>query len=183
MAKGRRHGAERLLEAPAHSAGRSGAADLPNLAEDDIWAAFEGDNDEGGGQDRRTSRARSRVWVDGHVGGLSLNFEDSYHGTAAVAARSLPLDRLRVAASAPVNVPAWSRSLRSSSGVPPPEEEAEEEEEEETGGEWLPPHEYLARVQGKTMGTSVLEGAGRTLKGRDMSRVRDAVWSQTGYFG
>lgn len=177
MAKGRRHGAERLLEAPAHSAGRSGAADLPNLAEDDVWAAFEGDNDEGGGQDRRTSRPRSRVWVDGHVGGLSLAFEDSYHGTAAVAARLLPREQHRVAASAPVNVPAWSRSLRSSSGVPPPEEE------EETGGEWLPPHEYLARVQGKTMGTSVLEGAGRTLKGRDMSRVRDAVWSQTGFFG
>ncbi|RZR95292.1 hypothetical protein BHM03_00024118 [Ensete ventricosum] len=180
MAKGRRHGAERLLEAPAHSGARTGAADLANLAEDDVWAAFEGDNDEGGGQDRRTSRrARSRVWVDGYVGGLSLAFEDSYHRTATVAARSLPRERHRVAASAPVNVPAWSRSLRSGSGVPPPEPE----EEEETGGEWLPPHDYLARVQGKTMGTSVLEGAGRTLKGRDMSRVRDAVWSQTGFFG
>ncbi|URD97459.1 hypothetical protein MUK42_30494 [Musa troglodytarum] len=170
MAKGRRHGAERLLEAPAHSRGRSGAPDLPNLAEDDVWAAFEGGDDDGGGQDRRASRARSRVWVDGYVGGRSLAFEDS----------SLPRERHRVAASAPVNVPDWSRSLRSGSGVPPPEEE---EEEEETGGEWLPPHEYLARVQGKTTGTSVLEGAGRTLKGRDMSRVRDAVWSQTGFFG
>jgi hypothetical protein len=29
----------------------------------------------------------------------------------------------------------------------------------------------------------VVEGVGRTLKGRDMSRVRDAVWSQTGFYG
>ncbi|CBI23248.3 unnamed protein product, partial [Vitis vinifera] len=35
----------------------------------------------------------------------------------------------------------------------------------------------------KMAATSVLEGVGRTLKGRDMSRVRDAVWSQTGFDG
>ncbi|URD85758.1 hypothetical protein MUK42_27986 [Musa troglodytarum] len=33
------------------------------------------------------------------------------------------------------------------------------------------------------MATSVFEGVGRTLKGRDMSRLRDTVWSQTGFFG
>ncbi|KAK1326192.1 hypothetical protein QJS10_CPA01g00899 [Acorus calamus] len=50
----------------------------------------------------------------------------------------------------------------------------------------VPPHEYAAREYAKSGGlvaTSVLEGAGRTLKGRDMSRVRDAVWSQTGFYG
>jgi hypothetical protein len=39
---------------------------------------------------------------------------------------------------------------------------------------------YLARQQARA---SVVEGAGRTLKGRDMSRVRDAVWSRTGFDG
>ncbi|KAG6473942.1 uncharacterized protein LOC122026599 [Zingiber officinale] len=75
--------------------------------------------------------------------------------------------------SAPVEVPAWTRLHR-----------VEDEEEAEFGG-WMPPHEYLARAKGRSGGTtrSVLEGAGRTLKGRDMSRVRDAVWNRTGFYG
>ncbi|KAK3157551.1 hypothetical protein QOZ80_2AG0124200 [Eleusine coracana subsp. coracana] len=51
----------------------------------------------------------------------------------------------------------------------------------------LPPHEMVARasaggsygVPGKP--SSMLEGAGRTLKGRDLRRVRDAVLRQTGF--
>nr|KYP62780.1 hypothetical protein KK1_017331 [Cajanus cajan] len=35
----------------------------------------------------------------------------------------------------------------------------------------------------KLVANSVFEGVGRTLKGRDMSRVRDAVWNQTGFDG
>ena len=56
-----------------------------------------------------------------------------------------------------------------------------ESEGEEEG--WVPPHEYLARSARSMSTRSVVEGAGRTLKGRDMRRVRDAVWSQTGFFG
>ncbi|KAE8696748.1 hypothetical protein F3Y22_tig00110647pilonHSYRG00146 [Hibiscus syriacus] len=47
--------------------------------------------------------------------------------------------------------------------------------------EMVPPHEYLACEYAwskKSSGASVFEGVGRTLKGRDMSRIRDAVWSQ-----
>ncbi|CAI0407204.1 unnamed protein product [Linum tenue] len=50
----------------------------------------------------------------------------------------------------------------------------------------VPPHEYLAREYArgrKSGGASVFEGVGRTLKGRDLRRVRDAVWSQTGFDG
>ncbi|GMH09962.1 hypothetical protein Nepgr_011803 [Nepenthes gracilis] len=45
--------------------------------------------------------------------------------------------------------------------------------------EMLPPHEIVA-LQVKTT-TSVLEGVGRTLKGRDLRQVRNAVWRQTGF--
>ncbi|KAK1260435.1 hypothetical protein QJS04_geneDACA018039 [Acorus gramineus] len=61
-----------------------------------------------------------------------------------------------------------------------------EEEEEEEEEERVAPHEYLARERaqrGRLVGTSVVEGKGRTLKGRDVSRVRDAVWSRTGFSG
>ncbi|CAN0912596.1 hypothetical protein LINGRAPRIM_LOCUS584 [Linum grandiflorum] len=52
--------------------------------------------------------------------------------------------------------------------------------------EMVPPHEYLARAYARSRkmeGALVVEGVGRTLKGRDMRRVRDAVWSQTGFYG
>ncbi|KAF8031441.1 hypothetical protein BT93_D0603 [Corymbia citriodora subsp. variegata] len=47
--------------------------------------------------------------------------------------------------------------------------------------EMMPPHEYLARKGAAA--TSVCEGVGRTLKGRDARRIRDAVWSRTGFDG
>jgi hypothetical protein len=43
----------------------------------------------------------------------------------------------------------------------------------------VPPHELAWR--GRAASMSVHEGIGRTLKGRDLSRVRDAVWKKTGF--
>ncbi|KAL5716045.1 hypothetical protein ACHQM5_017784 [Ranunculus cassubicifolius] len=47
------------------------------------------------------------------------------------------------------------------------------------------PHEYLLARQLRRTQTAcsffVREGRGRTLKGRDLSRVRDAIWEQTGF--
>uniref|UniRef100_A0A0E0KQC5 Uncharacterized protein n=1 Tax=Oryza punctata TaxID=4537 RepID=A0A0E0KQC5_ORYPU len=49
----------------------------------------------------------------------------------------------------------------------------------------LPPHEMVARASAGGAAPaapfSMLEGAGRTLKGRDLRRVRDAVLRQTGF--
>ncbi|KAE9593119.1 putative senescence regulator S40 [Lupinus albus] len=60
------------------------------------------------------------------------------------------------------------------------DEHSDEEEQEE---EMLPPHEIVARnsAQSPMLACSVLEGAGRTLKGRDLRRVRNAVWRQIGF--
>ncbi|XP_047956795.1 uncharacterized protein LOC125202445 [Salvia hispanica] len=79
----------------------------------------------------------------------------------------------RMARSLPVNVPDWSKIL---GGEWKPRDEYEEEEEE---NERMPPHEYLARVRGASL--SVHEGEGRTLKGRDLSRVRNAIWKKIGF--
>lgn len=79
--------------------------------------------------------------------------------------------------SAPVNVPA-ARLRR------PPVEAVMGEAEEEDDDEMLPPHEMVARARAREspMTTfSVLEGAGRTLKGRDLRQVRNAVWRKTGF--
>ncbi|KAK7396709.1 hypothetical protein VNO78_17867 [Psophocarpus tetragonolobus] len=49
--------------------------------------------------------------------------------------------------------------------------------------EMLPPHEIVLRGSGVSPKTtfSVLEGVGRTLKGRDLRQVRNAVLRQTGF--
>ncbi|CAN0852326.1 hypothetical protein LINGRAHAP2_LOCUS5285 [Linum grandiflorum] len=119
---------------------------------------------------------------DGHVGGLSLAFEEDINNTAGTTrivhqflghANRQPR---QFASSAPVKVPDWGKILRIN-------ETFDYNDSEE---EMMPPHEYLARansINRKVGGASVFEGVGRTLKGRDLRRVRDAVWSQTGFNG
>ncbi|KAL3821052.1 hypothetical protein ACJIZ3_006957 [Penstemon smallii] len=51
------------------------------------------------------------------------------------------------------------------------DEEEEEEEERNRNNNVIPPHELIARNQISSF--SVCEGAGRTLKGRDLSRLND----------
>ncbi|KAK1275617.1 hypothetical protein QJS04_geneDACA011733 [Acorus gramineus] len=95
---------------------------------------------------------------------------------------SLPAGGRFQCQSAPVNVPMAGRRRRAS------EEEGkrkggDEDDDEEEGG-MLPPHEIVARGYSHVspMTTfSVLEGAGRTLKGRDLRRVRNAIFRQTGF--
>jgi len=90
--------------------------------------------------------------------------------------------------SAPVNVPDWSKILgvdhRKDQNPYAVDVDMAGDEEEEEEEERLPPHEYLAREHARcriSTPSSVLEGVG--LKGRDMSRVRNAVWRQTGFLG
>ncbi|KAK4278449.1 hypothetical protein QN277_016294 [Acacia crassicarpa] len=61
-----------------------------------------------------------------------------------------------------------------------------DEDEDENGDEFdskLPPHEFIARrlARSHISSFSVVEGVGRTLKGRDLSKVRNAVLSKTGF--
>lgn len=77
--------------------------------------------------------------------------------------------------SAPVNVPVVPGRRRGGSPV------AEADGDDYDEDEMLPPHEMVARKGTPATTFSVLEGVGRTLKGRDLRRVRNAVWRQTGF--
>lgn len=59
----------------------------------------------------------------------------------------------------------------------------EDEEEDDEYDFKLPPHEFIARrlARSQISSFSVLEGVGRTLKGRDLSKVRNAVLTKTGF--
>eukprot|EP00243_Klebsormidium_subtile_P002728 TRINITY_DN15521_c0_g1_i1.p1 TRINITY_DN15521_c0_g1~~TRINITY_DN15521_c0_g1_i1.p1 ORF type:complete len:277 (+),score=38.31 TRINITY_DN15521_c0_g1_i1:189-1019(+) len=82
--------------------------------------------------------------------------------------------------SAPVNVPAWGRlAERDENGKVKGDSDSDDEEL----GRIVPPHELIARQNAESgVVFSVYEGAGRTLKGRDAKKVRNAVLKQTGFF-
>ncbi|XP_057540442.1 protein S40-6-like [Amaranthus tricolor] len=95
-----------------------------------------------------------------------------------------------VQSSAPVNIPDWSKIYGgtsrkknigrcSSSSL---DHDDDDDDDDDKDGK-LPPHEWLAKKFAKNQisSFSVCEGVGRTLKGRDLSRVRNAVLSKTGF--
>ncbi|KAK4798050.1 hypothetical protein SAY86_030376 [Trapa natans] len=88
--------------------------------------------------------------------------------------------------SLPVNVPDWSKILkgdyddhRHRHNCDRELGASEEEDDDEEGSVRIPPHEYLAMRRGASF--SVHEGIGRTLKGRDLRRVRNAVWKKVNH--
>lgn len=101
--------------------------------------------------------------------------------------------------SAPVNIPDWSEvygkgsknssSKNSSSWL---EDDNDDDNNHEVGNDGdeeedydykLPPHEFISRrlARSQISSFSVFEGVGRTLKGRDLSKVRNAVLTKTGF--
>lgn len=88
-------------------------------------------------------------------------------------------------ASLPVNVPDWSKILKDEYRENRSKDSDDYYEDDGVGetGDWIPPHEFLARQMARTrIGSfSVHEGIGRTLKGRDLRRVRNAIWQKTGF--
>ncbi|CAD5192605.1 protein S40-4-like [Musa acuminata AAA Group] len=90
------------------------------------------------------------------------------------------------ASSLPVEIPDWpkilgncTRSSHSSTRGWWEEQADDDDEGSAAAGQVVPPHELLRR--GLVASFSVHEGVGRTLKGRDLSRVRDAIWEKTGF--
>lgn len=208
MAKGRKFGSnrhERLLGSYTYGqVSGTGGTDHLEFAEEDVWSTVDeiSDHDDNtvntivrSSQRREVreeanfpSRRRGVADDDRQVGGLSLAFEETMRVSPSIIHQFWGSDNgmappSHMASSAPVNVPLCSKMGRVDSVESLPDNQDIEYEDEM---EWIPPHEYLAREHAhshKSAATSVFEGVGRTLKGRDMSRVRNAVWSQTGFYG
>ncbi|KAJ6819371.1 uncharacterized protein M6B38_352670 [Iris pallida] len=102
--------------------------------------------------------------------------------------RSEKGDRGRVssagAASLPVNVPDWAKILKeeyrgNNGSYGSRLADVDEDDDFVAGGVVIPPHELLWRNRAASL--SVQEGIGRTLKGRDLRRVRNAIFEKTGF--
>ncbi|GLU23303.1 hypothetical protein SLE2022_393230 [Rubroshorea leprosula] len=148
------------------------------------WSPVESNESASTGSRRNRRVHRS----DRNVGGLSLAFDDSSTSSSKIVrqVRShegvavTPRGQHHMATSAPVNVPDWSKIYRVDSVDSM--HDSDDGCDDDDDSVMVPPHEYLARSK-RSGGASVFEGVGRTLKGRDLRRVRDAVWNQTGFDG
>ncbi|XP_010493172.1 PREDICTED: uncharacterized protein LOC104770441 [Camelina sativa] len=200
MARGRKltmSQSERYLGS-GYSYGDGNVTNEPELTEEDIWSHAV-DHSPEMLESHGAWNTRDAVVRNGRVGGgLSLAFEDASSSPRIVhqircggegGGGGGEIVQRQLASSAPVNVPDWSKIYRVNSVESIHESD---EEDEEDSGMMMPPHEYLAKSQkrrsrksggGLGGGASVFEGVGRTLKGRELRRVRDAIWSQTGFYG
>ncbi|OAY67204.1 hypothetical protein ACMD2_12671 [Ananas comosus] len=98
-----------------------------------------------------------------------------------------PLERVAYPGSLPVSIPRWAAAAAAAREGTDGGDEAGRGwvvggagESPVTGGGFVPPHELLRR-RCRAASFSVQEGLGRTLKGRDLSRVRNAVWAKIGF--
>lgn len=84
--------------------------------------------------------------------------------------------------SLPVSIPDWSKILGKAhrGNCSFVDNNQFWDEEVDPIGPLIPPHEFLS-INCTIPTSSVQEGIGRTLKGRDLRRVRDAVWERTGF--
>jgi hypothetical protein len=94
--------------------------------------------------------------------------------------------RMRYHSSAPVNIPNGSQmvwKLKKIENFGSHGTVADKSDDDEMDFERIPPHELIARQLGQSEITSfsVYEGVGRTLKGRDLSQLRNAIWTKTGF--
>ncbi|KAL8555789.1 hypothetical protein ACS0TY_003560 [Phlomoides rotata] len=79
--------------------------------------------------------------------------------------------------SVPVKIPVWPKG-EITNGKLTGFDEAEDDEGEGEEEEMVPPHVIVARSHVTFL---VFEGAGRTLKGRDLRRIRNAVLQKIGF--
>ncbi|OAY28492.1 uncharacterized protein LOC110601486 [Manihot esculenta] len=95
--------------------------------------------------------------------------------------------------SAPVNIPDWSGLCKNKSNKTSSQNDDDHESdgddyhgavnEDDDEDYKLPPHKLIATrlARSQISSFSVFEGVGRTLKGRDLSKVRNAVLTETGF--
>ncbi|XP_078149912.1 protein S40-7-like [Carex rostrata] len=146
--------------------------------EEEIWGSF------GNEKDFRTSPTKSTKKHKNK--GVIISSPSSSNTSSPKTIRKPNGMSKTMRQSAPVNIPDWSKIYQNKNySTPACDDDGADDDsvEEEGSDERVPPHEWLARKMARSniSSFSVCEGAGRTLKGRDLSRVRRAVLTKTGF--
>ncbi|KAH7843038.1 hypothetical protein Vadar_012032 [Vaccinium darrowii] len=165
--------------------GRYGWTSLRNeeFQEEDVWAVLK----------EATYFSSSKV---DSTDSTSHNSRQQLPGTASIMIPRVDnnsgQEREMYPKSAPVKIPNWSNiygnNSKTASWLDLDDNgggggSGGDGEDEDDDGKTMPPHEWMAKklARSNTFSFSVCEGAGRTLKGRDLSRVRNTVLTKTGF--
>ncbi|XVF25565.1 hypothetical protein REPUB_Repub13aG0222900 [Reevesia pubescens] len=110
--------------------------------------------------------------------GFSKNGRVSRNNYNSKSKKNSSKKKSKIASSLPVNIPRHHGNVFHCGGEADDDFEEEDEDEE---GEIVPPHVILGRRIAGKMAFSVCTGNGRTLKGRDLSQVRNSILRMTGF--
>ncbi|KAI3456460.1 hypothetical protein Pfo_013123 [Paulownia fortunei] len=184
------------------SGGGMAALDTEDFQEEEVWAMMKA-------RDGSNSKSKSRKNSSGSSSSSSAWRFTATSRTIPRATSGghleLPATARAHQSSAPVNIPDWSKILKKKPKKNLWDDACDAHNDDGGGGSWkfhhvkvddfesddadgdgddmLPPHEYLARRIASTQiaSFSMCEGVGRTLKGRDLSNLRNAILTKTGF--
>ncbi|XP_073303975.1 protein S40-6-like [Primulina huaijiensis] len=183
-----------------YSGGRmiKAALDEGDLQEDEVWSVMKTTE---GSKSNSNSKTRKKV-----------SPASAWRSAVAISSRGgdqtedLAADFVTQHSSALIDIPDWSKTLKMKSKENlwdddddacyyPNDHESDDGDQSKThhvkndddvdDDQMVPPHEYLARKLASTQiaSFSMCEGVGRTLKGRDLSKMRNAILTKTGFLG
>ncbi|XP_023742835.1 uncharacterized protein LOC111890977 [Lactuca sativa] len=156
-----------------------------DFQEEDVWSVMKG-REESNTKVNKPHKIKKRS---------SSSSSSSCAWTSHDGARMIPrcnegrMPRHQQQSSAPMGIPDWSKIyMEKSKG---PSDGCYEDgdyhnhgaHDDDDDGEMVPPHEYIARKLARShiTSSSMCEGVGRTLKGRDLSKLRNAILTKTGF--
>ncbi|KAJ4828578.1 hypothetical protein Tsubulata_032506 [Turnera subulata] len=165
-----------------------------DLEEEEVWSVMEEEEESPSSPNYKVGGSSSSSCAWRRFPGAPRKIPTSTHDGVAAAKNMVDAHQR---SSAPVKIPDWSkiygRKNNAWSSISTRdayegddtghEGKGNDDEEEEEGEEMVPPHELLARRLERTRisSFSVCEGVGRTLKGRDLSKLRNAILTKTGF--
>ncbi|KDP20742.1 hypothetical protein JCGZ_21213 [Jatropha curcas] len=160
-----------------------------DFEEEDIWSVM---------KEREDSNPKMRKSKDYYSSASSSSSSWRVHAAPRMipAAEATILHEAQAVeqSSAPVKIPDWSKIYGKTTKmgswaedrtdhdpVNGPYNDADNENDDGEG--MVPPHEWIAKklARSQISSFSVCEGIGRTLKGRDLSKVRNAILTKTGF--
>ncbi|KAF5763417.1 putative senescence regulator S40 [Helianthus annuus] len=151
--------------------GKSSMMEDQDFQEEDVWGGVVKEREESKAKVNKPYKMKKRSsWTTSHDG-----------------ARMIPrcnegkVPHQQQQSSAPMGIPDWSKIYKSqgqSDGCYGDDDGDVDDDEN-----MVPPHEYIARrlARSHIASSSMCEGVGRTLKGRDLSKLRNAILTKTGF--
>ncbi|PON84014.1 Senescence regulator [Trema orientale] len=168
--------------------------DVEDFEEEDIWDSVKGIDQDSSLSPRMRKKlifSSSSSWLNGSST-TAPRMIPKRANTTSKATNEAKGGAVVQQSSAPMEVPDWSKiygkngktfSWANNGFDHDHHAYGDDVDEDEDDDDMVPPHEWIARklARSQICSSSVCEGKGRTLKGRDLSNVRNAILTKTGF--